>query len=129
MIMNSDTTVKNKRSFGKRCNRGAFMLLPDKDRTAFYNENNRAATAIIEQYCKETGLEMRKRNGLSYSSEQTGFNWCTRPIVCIEMGHMSNESEDLLLTNDTFQDKMAVGIFRGILVYFDPDSVGEGGNP
>ncbi|MBR4906339.1 MAG: N-acetylmuramoyl-L-alanine amidase [Clostridia bacterium] len=108
--------------------RGAFMLLPEKERTAFYSENNRAATAIIEQYCKETGLEMRKRNGLTYSSSQTGFNWCTRPIVCIEMGHLSNESEDLLLTSDTFQAKMAVGILNGILTYFDPNA-SEGGNP
>ena len=108
--------------------RGAFMLLPNKERTAFYSENNRAATAIIEQYCKETGLNMLKRNGLTYSSSQTGFNWCTRPIVCIEMGHMSNESEDLLLTSDTFQAKMAVGILNGILAYFDPNA-SEGGNP
>ena len=108
--------------------RGAFMLLPSKERSAFYSENNRAATAIIEQYCKETGLEMRKRNGITYSSEQTGFNWCTRPIVCIEMGHLSNESEDLLLTSDTFQDKMAVGILKGILAYFDSNA-SEGGNP
>ena len=108
--------------------RGAFMLLPSKERTPFYSENNRAAAAIIEQYCKETGLEMRKRNGITYSSTQTGFNWCTRPIVCIEMGHLSNESEDLLLTNDTFQDKMAVGILNGILAYFDPNT-SEGGNP
>ncbi len=109
--------------------RGAFMLLPSQERTAYYNENVRAATAIIEQYCAITGLSMRKRNGITYSSEQTGFNWCTRPIVCIEMGHMSNETEDLLLTNDTFQDKMAFGIYRGILAYFDPDSVEEGDNP
>ena len=109
--------------------RGAFMLLPTKERTAFYNENVRAATAIIEQYCKETGLSARKRNGIAYSSEQTGFNWCTRPIVCIEMGHLSNESEDLLLTNDTFQDKMAVGILNGVLAYFDSAEASEGGNP
>lgn len=109
--------------------RGAFMLLPGRECTQFYNENVRAATAIIEQYCKTTGLSMRKRNGIAYSSEQTGFNWCERPIVCIEMGHLSNESEDLLLTNDAFQDKMADGIFKGILAYFNPDAAPEGGTP
>ncbi|MBQ1631924.1 MAG: N-acetylmuramoyl-L-alanine amidase [Clostridia bacterium] len=102
--------------------RGAFMLLPTQERTMFYNENVRAATVIIEQYCRETGLSVQKRNGITYSSTQTGFNWCTRPIVCIEMGHLTNESEDLLLTSDTFQDKMAVGILNGILAYFGPDA-------
>lgn len=109
--------------------RGAFMLLPTRERTAFYNENVRAATAIIEPYCRETGLAAGKRNGIVYSSEQTCFNWCTRPIVCMEMGHLSNESEDLLLTNDTFQDKMAVGILKGILAYFDSAEASKGGNP
>ena len=108
--------------------RGAFMLLPTRERTAFYNENVRAATVILEQYCSVTGLPMRKGNGIAYSSTQTGFNWCTRPIICLEMGHLSNESEDLLLTNSAFQDKMAVGIYEGIFAYFHPDSALEGGN-
>ena len=99
--------------------RGAFMLVPTRERTAFYNENVRAATAILENYCQVTGLTARKHNGVTYSSTQTGFNWCTRPIVCIEMGHLSNETEDLLLTNAAFQDKMAFGIFEGILTYFN----------
>ncbi len=108
--------------------RGAFMLVPTKERTAYFNENVRAASAILEQYCAETGIEPRKRNGITYRSDQAGFNWCTRPIVCIEMGHLSNETEDLLLTNDSFQDKMAFGIYCGILACFGPDSALEGGN-
>lgn len=109
--------------------RGAFMLLPTKDRTSYYNENVRAATLIIEEYCAATGLSMRKQNGIQYSDSQTGFNWCTRPIVCIEMGHMSNETEDLLLTSEAFQDKMALGIYRGVLACFRPEQASEGGNP
>ncbi len=108
--------------------RGAFMLLPTREHTQFYNENVRAASLIIEEYCAVTGLSMRKQNGITYSGSQTGFNWCTRPIACIEMGHLSNETEDLLLTSDTFQDKMALGIYRGILACFRPDDASEGGN-
>ena len=108
--------------------RGAFMLVPTRERTEHFTENVQAATAIIEHYCAVTGIEMRKNNGITYRDNQTGFNWCTRPIVCIEMGHMSNENEDLLLTNEQFQDKMAVGIFDGILAYFHPDGNEGGGN-
>ena len=108
--------------------RGAFMLVPNKECTSFFSENVQAASTIIEHYCAVTGLSMRKNKGISYSSEQTGFNWCNRPIICIEMGHLSNETEDLLLTNDAFQDKMAVGIFEGILAYFHPEASEEGGN-
>ena len=109
--------------------RGAFALLPTRERTQFYQENVRAATAILEQYCEATGLKLRRRSGISYRDDQALFNWCTRPIVCIEMGHLSNESEDLLLTNDAFQDKMAFGIYAGILACFGPESTREGGNP
>ena len=108
--------------------RGAFMLLPTRERTAYYNENVLAATTILEYYCAATGLSARKQNGIAYSGSQTGFNWCTRPIICIEMGHLSNEAEDLLLTSDTFQDKMALGIYRGIVAYFNPEALEEGGN-
>ena len=102
--------------------RGAFMLVPAKDCTETFSENVRAATAIIESYCAVTGIGMRKHGGITYRTDQTGFNWCKRPIVCIEMGHMSNETEDLLLTNAAFQDKMALGIFEGILTYFSSEA-------
>lgn len=101
--------------------RGAFMLVPARECTATFSENVRAAQAIIESYCAATDLPLRKNNGITYRDDQTGFNWCTRPVICIEMGYLSNESEDLLLTNDAFQDKMALGIYLGILGYFQPE--------
>ena len=106
--------------------RGAFMMVPTKSRTAYFAESVRAATAIIERYCAVTGLPVRKNKGVTYRSDQTGFNWCERPIVCIEMGYLSNEKEDLLLTNASFQDKMAFGILDGVLSYFNPEASGGG---
>lgn len=101
--------------------RGAFMLIPSEHRTEHYETNDRAARIILSHYLEETGLPMRYRDGITVRSNQTGFNWCTQPIVCIELGHMSNEEEDLLLTNTTFQGKMAVGLFEGILAFFTED--------
>ncbi|MBR0507226.1 MAG: N-acetylmuramoyl-L-alanine amidase [Clostridia bacterium] len=109
--------------------RGAFMIVPAVNRTQFYSENVRAATEILSHYCAATGLSSRKHNGITYRSDRTVFNWCTRPIVCIEMGYLSNETEDLLLTNDKFQDKMSFGICEGIIAYFRPESNPEGGTP
>jgi hypothetical protein len=81
----------------------------------------RAAQSILSAYCATTGIGLYRRGGIAYRDDQTAFNWCARPIVCIEMGHLSNESEDLLLTNAAFQDKMALGIYKGILGYFHPE--------
>ena len=102
---------------------GAFMLVPTENRTKFYEDNVRAAKTILAAYCAETGLSMRYKDGITYRSDQTGFNWCTRPIINIEMGHLSNPREDALLSDPEFQAKMARGLFNGILRYFRPDLV------
>lgn len=96
--------------------RGAFMLVPASKSYPYYEENIRAAKCILEAYGEATGLKTKK--GITYRSDQTGFNWCERPIVNIEMGHMSNPDEDMLLTDAEFQKKMAKGIYNGIINYF-----------
>lgn len=95
---------------------GAFMLVPADKNYPYYNENIRAAKLILEAYGDATGISVKK--GITYRSDQTGFNWCERPIVNIEMGHMSNPEEDLKLTDSDFQKKMARGIYNGIIAYF-----------
>ena len=102
---------------------GAFMIVPTEKRTKSYAENIRAAEAILAAYCEETGLSTRYQGGLTYRGDQTGFNWCERPIITIEMGHLSNPEEDALLSDPDFQMKMAQGLFNGILHYFRPDLV------
>ncbi len=102
-------------------NTGAFMIVPTQNRTKFYDENVRAAETILAAYCEETGLPTRFNAGMTYRSDQTGFNWCERPIISIEMGHLTNPGEDALLSDPAFQAKMAQGLFNGILRYFRPD--------
>ncbi len=100
---------------------GAFMLVPTENRTKFFEENVRAAQTILAAYCAETGLPTRYKDGITYRSDQTGFNWCERPIINIEMGHLSNPKEDVLLSDPDFQVKMARGLYNGVLNYFRPD--------
>lgn len=95
---------------------GAFMLVPKDKSYPYYSENVKAAKLILEEYGKATGIGIKK--GITYRADQTGFNWCERPIVNIEMGHMTNKEEDSKLTSSDFQDKMAIGIFNGIMRYF-----------
>ncbi len=95
---------------------GAFMLVPASKSYPFYEENIRAAELILEAYGEATGIGVKK--GITYRSDQTGFNWCERPVVNIEMGHMSNPEEDMKLTDPEFQKKMAKGVYNGIIAYF-----------
>ena len=100
---------------------GAFMIVPTEKRTQFYEDNIRAAATILAAYCEETGMTTRYKDGITYRSDQTGFNWCERPIINIEMGHLSNPAEDALLSDPAFQVKMARGLFNGIVRFFRPD--------
>jgi len=99
---------------------GAFMLVPTEGRTDWYELNIEAALCIIRSYCKTTGLTMlaERDGGLTYRSEQTGFNWCKRPIVNIEMGHLTNSEDEAKLVDPEFQKLMAKGIYLGILEFF-----------
>ncbi len=96
--------------------KGAFMLVPGDKNYPYYSENVKAAKTILAAYGKAT--ELSTERGITYPTDQTGFNWCTRPIVNIEMGHMTYESDDLKLVDQDFQKKMAKGIYNGVVEYF-----------
>ena len=93
---------------------GAFMLVPSSN--PFKDDCTAAAKTVLAAYGKATGISVDK--GLTSRSDQSGFNWCTRPIINIEMGHMTNKEEDNKLTDAAFQKKMAQGLYNGLLEYF-----------
>lgn len=93
---------------------GAFMLVPTEN--PFQEDCIRAAETILSAYGAVTGINIDR--GLTFRSDQTGFNWCERPVVNIEMGHMTNPEEDRKLTEPDFQVKMAEGLYQGILAFF-----------
>ena len=53
-----------------------------------------------------------------YDNDLTGINWSQVPSIYIEMGFISNVSEDKLLADSSFQNKCAKGIADGIDKYF-----------
>lgn len=93
---------------------GAFMLIPESN--PYEEECEKAAKYLIDSFCEETGA---KNLGITVRGDQTGFNWCDRMIVNIEMGHMSNPEEDLKLADESYQWDMAKGICNGIIKYFE----------
>ena len=44
----------------------------------------------------------------------TGNNWSQAPTTLIEMGYMSNPTEDRKMQQDSYQKKMIYGIANGI---------------
>lgn len=71
--------------------------------------------SVLNAYCKKTGLRNR---GISYRDDLTGTNFSTIPVTLIEMGFMTNRSDDEYMAKSANQKKMAQGIADGIDAYF-----------
>lgn len=97
---------------------GASALYPSvKNRYVGHlsKKSKRLSQCLLNAYCKETGIRNR---GLSLRDDLTGTNWSKIPVSLIEMGFMSNASEDRKMQKTAFQKKMAEGMADGIDAYF-----------
>lgn len=55
--------------------------------------------------------------GIWETDNMTGNNWSQAPTTLIEMGYMSNPTEDRKMRQDSYQKKMVYGIANGINNY------------
>lgn len=97
---------------------GASMLYPSKS-NRFVKKlsapSKKLSKCILKNYCKKTGI---KNRGLIKRDDLTGTNWSKIPVTLIEMGFLSNPSEDRKMQKNSVQSKMVTGIADGIDEYF-----------
>ena len=77
-------------------------------------ESLRAAGIIHNQMLASTGATNR---GVTARSDLAGFNHATVPSVLVEVGFLSNPNDDEKLAEESYQDRLADGIARGVLEY------------
>lgn len=100
-----------------RAARGTHTLYPALRRgwtDDVYTESRRAAGIVQHHLRAALGFPDR---GLQERSDFTGFNWADVPVILVEMGFMSNPTEDRLLATATHQRRAATGLCRGALRY------------
>ncbi|SFC51785.1 N-acetylmuramoyl-L-alanine amidase family protein [Clostridium uliginosum] len=76
------------------------------------NVSKQYGQTILNCLVDATGMTNR---GVVERNDLTGFNWSKVPVVLTEMGFMSNSTEDQLLNDDNYQNKLAQGLANGIL--------------
>jgi N-acetylmuramoyl-L-alanine amidase len=97
--------------------RGTHTLYPALHRgwtEDVYAESKRAAGVVQADLLRTLGFPDR---GLQERSDFTGFNWADVPVILVELGFMTNPTEDHLLATDAYQTRAAVGLCRGALRY------------
>ena len=98
-----------------RSSRGTHTLYPAFHRgwtDDVYARSKHAAAIVQEELVGALGFPDR---GLQERSDYTGFNWADVPAILVEMGFMTNPTEDRLLATPRYEQRAAVGLCRGTL--------------
>jgi N-acetylmuramoyl-L-alanine amidase len=83
-------------------------------------ESRKIGEIILKNCVSNTGAQNR---GVVEHSDMTGLNWSTVPVILLEMGFMTNDVEDKLLSIEEYQDKIVDGIVNGVLEYYNLKSL------
>lgn len=98
---------------------GVSTLYPSKKNPyvpELYKNSYNLAKSIVDSICDSTGARNR---GAIARDDMSGINWCKIPVTIIEMGYMTNKTEDNLMQTDEYQNKIVQGICDGIDRYFE----------
>jgi N-acetylmuramoyl-L-alanine amidase len=79
-----------------------------------YADSKRAARVVQAEVRAALGFPDR---GLQERSDFTGFNWADVPVILVELGFMTNPTEDRLLATTAYQRRAATGLCRGTMRY------------
>lgn len=107
---------------------GAMTMVPSSNNAYvadLHDDSYALGGAIINAYCDKTGM---KNNGVVLTDTMSGINWSTIPVTILEMGYMTNESDDMNMQDEAFRANMILGIADGIDDYFgfDHNAASEG---
>lgn len=94
--------------------RGALTIAPSNTNrfcSQISDASQLLSKCVLDNMCNTTGA---KNRGVMISDTMSGINWCQVPVTIVEMGFISNFEEDRLLSDSNYQNKIVIGIVKGI---------------
>lgn len=85
---------------------------PDNPYNAKWYEPSRALSdCVLDALVDETGC---RKERVWETDTMSGINWCQVPVTIVEVGYMTNPTEDQKLADDSYQNSIATGIANGV---------------
>lgn len=82
---------------------------------SLYPAGRKLSECVLAGVVAQTGF---KNRGVKETDTMSGINWCSVPTTIVEMGFLSNPTEDSLLFTEEYRRKVAIGIADGLDSYF-----------
>ncbi len=76
-----------------------------------YSQSRSLSDCVLDAYVEKTGA---KKQYVWETDTMSGINWASMPTTIIEMGYMTNQTEDLNMASEDYQYQMAEGMAEGI---------------
>ena len=114
----ADICIRLHADGGASSAKGASGLYPSGNNPYVSNLSKKSyqlSNKVLKSYCEATGISNR---GNIQRDDLIGTNWSTVPVIVLEMGFMTNPTEDKYMQSEDGQKDMVEGIANGIDAYY-----------